>query len=176
MAKPGLVIFDCDGVWSGKSQPLVGRALSPQQNVRQPFQLLKKSSLAMGSHKFVCRSKRTRRIEISLASRARRPGPRLPSSVRASDRNVLSTVGIFTGQDFVVALLTLAFVAATVAKATRSRGCACVAVAYLTFLVPGLGPIFGASGLEHLYIWPALGLAGGLVWSIPFAILRLTGR
>jgi hypothetical protein len=90
--------------------------------------------------------------------------------------NVLSTDGIFTGQEFVVALLTPAFVAVAVAKVTRSGVCACLVVAYLTFLVPGLGPMFGATGSEPLYIWPVLGLAGGLVWSIPFAIFRLARR
>ena len=90
--------------------------------------------------------------------------------------NLFSTDGIFTGQEFVVALLTPAFVAVAVAKVTRLGICSFVVVAYLTFLVPGLGPMFGASGSEPLYIWPALGLAGGLVWSIPFAIFRLARR
>ena len=90
--------------------------------------------------------------------------------------NLFSPDGIFTGQEFVVALLTPAFVAVAVAKVTRLGICSFVVVAYLTFLVPGLGPMFGASGSEPLYIWPALGLAGGLVWSIPFVIFRLARR
>jgi hypothetical protein len=66
--------------------------------------------------------------------------------------NILSTDGIFTGQEFIVVLFTPAFVAVAIAKVTRSGTCACVVVAYLTFLVPGLGPMFGASGSESLYI------------------------
>ena len=88
--------------------------------------------------------------------------------------DALTTDLMFDLWEFAVALVTPALIAALVAIATRSRIVILLAIAYLTLLIPVLGASFGASGSEPLWQFAALGLVGGLVWSIPFALWQLT--
>ena len=43
-------------------------------------------------------------------------------------------------------------------------------ITYLTLFIPTLGAAFGSSGSEPFWQFSMLGLLGGLVWSIPFAL------
>ncbi len=90
--------------------------------------------------------------------------------------NALTTDLMFDLWEFGVALATPALIAVVVALATRSGIVMLLAVAYLTLLIPVLGPAFGGSGSEPLWLFAALGLVGGLVWSTPFALWQLKRR
>jgi hypothetical protein len=81
-----------------------------------------------------------------------------------------STDNMFDLWEFGVSLTTPALAGIVVALVTRSGIKTSVAVAYLTVLAPILGANFGASGSEPLWQFGAVGLAGGLVWSFPFAV------
>ena len=90
--------------------------------------------------------------------------------------DAFSTDNMFDLWEFGVSLATPALAGIVVALATRSGKKTSVAVAYLTFLVPVFGASFGASGSEPLWQFGALGLAGGLVWSFPFAVCPLARK
>ena len=72
--------------------------------------------------------------------------------------------------EFGVTLVIPALNAVVVALVTRSRIVILLVVAYLTLIIPILGPAFGGTGLEPWWAFAVLGSIGGLVWSIPFAI------
>ena len=84
---------------------------------------------------------------------------------------ILSIDGELTLLEFGVALITPAIVAVLVAKATNSKIVILLIVAYLTLVIPVLGPLFGApdSDVRVAARLVMLGLVGGLVWSTPFA-------
>ena len=90
--------------------------------------------------------------------------------------DALTTDLMFDLWEFGVALVTPALIAVVVALATRSRISLLFAVAYLTLLIPVLGPAFGGTGSEPIWVFGALGLVGGLVWSTPFALWALLRR
>ena len=90
--------------------------------------------------------------------------------------DALTTDGMFDLWEFGVASVSPALIAALLALATRSKVAILLAIAYLTLLIPVLGASFGASGSEPLWQFAALGLVGGLVWSIPFSLWELKGR
>ena len=90
--------------------------------------------------------------------------------------DALATDLMFDLWEFAVALVTPALIAGLVAIVTRLKIVILMAVTYLTLLIPVLGASFGASGSEPLWQFAALGLAGGLVWSTPFAFWQLTRR
>ena len=90
--------------------------------------------------------------------------------------DALTTDLIFDLWELGVALVVPLLMAVLVALATRSRTGILLAVAFLTLLIPVCGASFGASGLEPLWQFAALGLVGGLVWSTPFALWQLTRR
>jgi hypothetical protein len=90
--------------------------------------------------------------------------------------DIFSTDNMFDLWEFGVSLATPALAGIVVALATRSGKKTSVAVAYLTFLAPIFGASFGASGSEPLWQFGALGLAGGLVWSFPFAVCPLARK
>ena len=83
---------------------------------------------------------------------------------------VLTTDMIFDLWEFGVTLITPTLIAVVVALVTKSRIVIVLAVAYLTLLIPVLGPAFGGTGSEPIWAFAALGLVGGLVWSTPFAL------
>ncbi len=90
--------------------------------------------------------------------------------------DALTTDLMFDLWEFGVALVTPALIAVVVALVTRSRIVILLAVAYLTLLIPVLGPAFGGTGSEPIWVFGALGLVGGLVWSTPFALWALLRR
>jgi len=90
--------------------------------------------------------------------------------------DALTTDFIFDLWEFGVALATPALIAVVVALVTRSRIVILLAVAYLTLLIPVLGPAFGGTGSEPIWAFSALGIVGGLVWSTPFALWTLLRR
>lgn len=85
----------------------------------------------------------------------------------------LSTDKIFEGWEFGASLTTPALAGLFVAISTRSRVTTGLAVAYLTFFTTIIGPKFGSSGSEPLWQYAGLGLVGGLIWSVPFAVCSL---
>ena len=78
--------------------------------------------------------------------------------------------------EFGVALAAPFLVAVVVSRVTKSRIATTLVVAYLTLLIPVLGPAFGASGAEPLWQFAVLGLVGGFCWSTPFALWKLARR
>ena len=90
--------------------------------------------------------------------------------------DALTTDLMFDLWEFGVALVTPALIAVVVSLATRSKIVMLLAVAYLTLLIPVLGPAFGGTGSEPIWAFGALGLVGGLVWSTPFALWALLRR
>ena len=90
--------------------------------------------------------------------------------------DALTTDLMFDLWELGVALVVPLLIALLVALATRSRIGILLAVAFLTLLMPVCGASFGASGSESLWQFAALGLVGGLVWSIPFALWQLPRR
>ena len=74
--------------------------------------------------------------------------------------------------EFCIALMTPAMVAVLVAKATHSNMSIVLIVAYLTLVIPVLGPLFGMpkTDIRVVVTLALLGLMGGLVWSTPFAM------
>jgi len=73
-------------------------------------------------------------------------------------------------------VVTPALIAIVVALATRSKIVMLLAIAYLSLLIPVLGPAFGGTGSEPIRAFGALGLVGDLVWSGPFALWALLRR
>ena len=87
--------------------------------------------------------------------------------------DALTTDLMFDLWELGVALFVPLLMAVLVALATRSRIGILLAVAFLTLLMPVCGASFGASGLESLWQFAALGLVGGLVWMYPFRIVAV---
>ena len=72
--------------------------------------------------------------------------------------------------EFGVTLSVPALIAVVLSIATKTRFIILLPITYLTFFIPTLGAIFGSSGSEPFWQFAMLGLLGGLVWSIPFAL------
>ena len=85
---------------------------------------------------------------------------------------ILSIDGELTLPEFGIALIAPAIVAVLVARATNSKIVILLIVAYLTLVIPLLGPLFGAPDpdVRVAATLAMLGLVGGLVWSTPFAL------
>lgn len=77
-----------------------------------------------------------------------------------------------------VALIAPAVVAVLVARVTGSKMVNSMVVAYLTLVFPLIGALFGAPDTNLMVVvsLALLGLAGGLVWSTPFALWTLIRR
>ena len=90
--------------------------------------------------------------------------------------DALTTDLMFDLWEFGITLITPALIAVVVALVTKSRLVIVLAVAYLTLLIPVLGPAFGGTGSEPIWAFAVLGLVGGLVWSTPFALSALLRR
>ena len=84
--------------------------------------------------------------------------------------DALTTDNMFQLWEFGIAVLSPGLIAGLVALTTRSAFLILLPIAYLTLLVPVLGASFGASGSEPLWQFGLLGVVGGLIWSIPFAL------
>jgi len=72
-----------------------------------------------------------------------------------------------------IALVIIFLLGVLIAKVTHSKVRRIISIAYLTLLIPVLGPAFGGTGSEPLWAFALLGLVGGLFWSTPFALWDL---
>ena len=72
--------------------------------------------------------------------------------------------------EFGVTLSVPALIAVVISIVTKTRFIILLPITYLTFFIPTLGAVFGSSGSEPFWQFAMLGLLGGLVWSIPFAL------
>lgn len=96
--------------------------------------------------------------------------------------DILTTDLKFDLWEFGVALLVSCLVgvgisfAAALATHSKTVSRGLWAVSCLTLLIPVVPASFGASGSEPLWQYPAIGLIGGLFWSIPFALWQLTKK
>ena len=84
--------------------------------------------------------------------------------------NALATDFMFELWEFGVAIIAPTLVITVVTVITRSKIYIVLPVAYLTLLMPVVGAFFGSSGSEGLWQFALLGMAGGLIWSTPFAL------
>ena len=84
--------------------------------------------------------------------------------------NALAADFFFELWEFGVAIIAPTLFIAIVTVITRSKIYIVFPVAYLTLLMPVVGAFFGSSGSEALWQFALLGMAGGLVWSTPFAL------
>jgi hypothetical protein len=87
--------------------------------------------------------------------------------------NLLTTDHMFSLWEFSIASITPALIGVFASLATKLSPLILLVVSYMTLLMPVLGGFFGSSGSEPLWQFAILGLIGGLVWSIPFALWRL---
>ena len=91
--------------------------------------------------------------------------------------DALTTDEMFLMWEFGIAFTSPALFASVLAISTKTRVVMGLVIAYLTLIIPVLGPALGASGSEPLWHFAALGTVGGLVWSSPFALDHyITGR
>jgi hypothetical protein len=87
--------------------------------------------------------------------------------------DLLATDQMFEAWEFGLALVVPALIALLIGRVCHIGKSTLLQVAYLTLLIPVLGPAFGGNGEEPLWSFAILGLAGGLGWSIPFVIWRV---
>jgi hypothetical protein len=90
--------------------------------------------------------------------------------------DALTTDLMFDLWELGVALVPLVLIAIVLALVTKSRIVILLTIGCLTFLMPILGAVFGASGSEPLWQFAVLGLIGGFIWSTPFAFWQFTRR
>lgn len=90
--------------------------------------------------------------------------------------DALTTDSVFTLWEFGIASCMPVVGAILIARFSKLSIRMLLPIAYLTLLIPVLGASFGASGAEPLWQYAILGLAGGLVWSIPVAGWSLLRR
>ena len=105
------------------------------------------------------------------------------SAAGASVGFLMSLSGFFeiefnSGWGFLASVLAIILLSAFGVKTISERAGFCepslkhlVPVSFATFVIPVLGPAFGAgsTGLDYVGALIALGAIGGLFWSIPFA-------
>ena len=88
-------------------------------------------------------------------------------------QRLLSADMVFSLGEAAVVLIVPGVIAITIAWLGRVRVILLTAIAYLTLFIPILGPAFGGTGSESLIAFAALGLAGGIFWSLPFVLFTL---
>ena len=84
--------------------------------------------------------------------------------------NALTVDLIFELWEFGIAIIGTTLIITAMTLIIRSKIYIVLPVAYLTLLMPVVGAFFGSSGSEGLWQFALLGMAGGLVWSTPFAL------
>ncbi|MQG73447.1 MAG: hypothetical protein FI680_01600 [SAR202 cluster bacterium] len=87
--------------------------------------------------------------------------------------DLLTTDQMFDGWEFGLAVAIPGLIALLIGRVANSGHYTFLPVAYLTLAIPVLGPAFGGTGNEPSWLFGVLGLVGGLVWSIPFAIWKM---
>jgi len=88
-------------------------------------------------------------------------------------QRLLSADMVFSLVEAAMVLIIPCVTAVTLAWLGRVKVVLLIAVAYLTLFVPVLGPAFGGTGSEPLIAFAALGLAGGIFWSLPFVLFTV---
>ena len=86
---------------------------------------------------------------------------------------LLSVDNLFELWEFSISMILPGVIAVLIARITGTRILIVTVVAYLTVLIPLLGPMFGGTGSEPVWAFGVLGLIGGAIWSIPFWIWSL---
>ena len=89
---------------------------------------------------------------------------------------LLSQDSQFELWELAVSFLGPAILAVFIAKLTKTNMFILIIVAILTTIIPVLGPAFGGTGKEPVWQFGAMGLIGGLIWSLPFFLWRLFRR
>ena len=84
--------------------------------------------------------------------------------------NALTVDLIFELWEFGIAIIGTTLIITVMTLIIRSKIYIVLPVAYLTLLMPVVGAFFGSSGSEGLWQFALLGMAGGLIWSTPFAL------
>ena len=84
--------------------------------------------------------------------------------------NALTVDLIFELWEFGIAIIGTTLIITAMTLIIRSKIYIVLPVAYLTLLMPVVGAFFGSSGSEWLWQFALLGMAGGLIWSTPFAL------
>ena len=84
--------------------------------------------------------------------------------------NALSVDSIFELWELGIAIISTTLIITALALIIRSKIYIALPVAYMTLIMPVGGAFFGSSGSEPLWQFGVLGMAGGLVWSTPFAL------
>ena len=84
--------------------------------------------------------------------------------------NALAIDSIFELWELGIAIISTTLIITAMTLIIRSKIYIVLPVAYLTLLMPVVGAFFGSSGSEGLWQFALLGMAGGLVWSTPFAL------
>ena len=84
--------------------------------------------------------------------------------------NALTVDLIFELWEFGIAIIGTTLIITAMTLIIRSKIYIVLPVAYLTLLMPVVGAFFGSSGSEGLWQFALLGMAGGLIWSTPFAL------
>ena len=86
---------------------------------------------------------------------------------------ILTIDGVFSLVEFGVALTAPGIAGLIAARLCRETKIILIILAYLTFLFPLFGPLFGSSGSEPIWQFALLGLIGGFIWSLPVGAIRL---
>ena len=84
--------------------------------------------------------------------------------------NALAIDSIFELWELGIAIISTTLIITALTLIIRSKIYIALPVAYMTLLMPVAGAFFGSSGSEALWQFALLGMAGGLVWSTPFAL------
>ena len=87
--------------------------------------------------------------------------------------NALTVDLILEFWEFGIAIIGTTLIITAMTLISRLKIYIVLPVAYLTLLMPVVGAFFGSSGSEGLWQFALLGMAGGLVWSTPFAVWTL---
>ena len=73
--------------------------------------------------------------------------------------------------EFVISVISPSFGVILFSKRLSVSMLTLIGVAYLTLVIPILGPSFGGTGKENILLFGLMGLCGGLVWGTPIGIL-----
>ena len=87
--------------------------------------------------------------------------------------NALAIDSIFELWELGIAIISTTLIITALTLIIRSKIYIALPVAYMTLIMPVGGAFFGSSGSEPLWQFAVLGMAGGLVWSMPFATWAL---
>ena len=73
--------------------------------------------------------------------------------------------------EFVISIISPSFGVVLLSTKLRISILTLFAVAYLTLVIPILGPSFGGTGKENILLFGLMGLCGGLIWGTAIGIM-----